>query len=643
MFDFIRTHTRLALGFMLLLIIPSFVFFGVQGYSRFSAQTQDTVAKVDGHAITRAEWDDSHKRNIDRLRREAPTLDPARFNTPALRRDTLDAIVRERVLLAAADKLHLFPTDARLARLFDSDPQYAGLRGPDGRISRELLVAQGMTPALFDQRLRQDFGVRQVLGGIVQTVPAAAMPASAALDAFLQRRAVQMQRYDAAAYRDKVTPTEGDIAAYYKANEAQFRAPEQASIEYVMLDLTALGQGLALTDADLRKAYTEGIARFSVPEERRASHILVKAEQGASSAERAKARAKAEALLAEVRKTPAAFAELARKNSDDPGSAAKGGDLDFFGRGQMVKPFEDAAFALKVGQTSDIVESDFGFHIINLTAVRGGQTRPFEEVRAEVDASARKAAAQKRWAEAAETFTNTVYEQSDSLQPVIDKLKLERKTATVLRTAAPGASGPLASSKLLDAIFAVDAVRNKRNTDAVEVGPNQLVAARVVKHAPARALPLAEVKDTVRARVVQAQAAALAHKEGQARVAALNAGPATEPLPTVLTVARGQSQGLPQALLDAALRADPAKLPLVTGVDLGDEGYVVLRVMQVLPREVPPGGEAALRDQYAQVWAAAEADAYVGSLKKRFKANITAAADAVVDAAPAEGAPAPGY
>lgn len=537
--------------------------------------------------------------------------------------------------MAAATKLHLFPGDARMARLFDSDPQYAGLRGPDGRLRAELLLAQGMTPAIFDQRLRQELGLKQVVAGVLLTAPASAVPASATLDAFMQRRAVQLQRFDAASYRERVKPSDDDVATYFKANAAKFMAPEQAGIEYVVLDIAALSQGLTLGEADLRKAYTDGIARFSTPEERRASHILVKAESSASSADRAKAKAKAEALLAEVRKSPAAFADLARKNSDDTGSAAQGGDLDFFGRGQMVKPFEDAAFALKTGETSAIVDSDFGYHIITLTAVRGGQTRPFEAVRGEIEAEQRKAAAQKRWAESAVTFTDTVYEQSNSLKPVIDKLKLELKTATVQRTLVPGVTGPLASAKLLDAIFAAESVRDKRNTDAIEVGQNRLVAARVVQHSPARPLPLDEVKDRVRQRLVDERSAELARQEGQARVAALSAGTSTEPLPIVMTVSRVQAQGMPRPLMDAALRADPAKLPVVTGVDLGAEGFFVMRVLQVLPREVPPGGEAPLRTQYAQAWAAAETEAYVASLKKRFKVDIKPAAFAPTETASA--------
>jgi peptidyl-prolyl cis-trans isomerase D len=424
-----------------------------------------------------------------------------------------------------------------------------------------------------------------------------------------------------------VNPTDADIEAYYKANESQFRAPEQAQIEYVQLDLEALGQGVQVSDDEARKFYEANAARYTAPEERRASHILVKADAGASADERAKAKAKAEQLLAEARKNPAAFAELAKKNSDDPGSAAQGGDLDFFARGAMVKPFEDATWALKPGEISNVVQSDFGYHVILLTSVRGGQRKPFEEVRAEIVAEVRKNQLARKWPEAAEQFTNTAYEQPDSLQPLMDKFKLARQTATVQRQAVAGSAGVLGSQKLLDAVFAVDAVKNKRNTDAVEVGPNQLVAARVVKHEPARTLALNEVKERVRERVIVAQAAALARSDAAARLAALQKAPG-EALPQSVVLSRMQTLGAPRQVTEAVLRADPAKLPYLTSVDLGDAGTFLLRVTQVLPREVPPGAEDTLREQLSQTWAGAEAEAYLAALKKRYKSEVKPAAAA---------------
>lgn len=633
MFDFVRNHTRLVLGFLLLLIVPSFVFFGVQGYSRFTEAGNETVAKIGGVPITRAEWDAAHARNVERVRRQSPDIDAQLLDTPRARRDTLEGMVRERVLLAAANELQLYPSVQRMAMLFDSDPQFAGLRGPDGRIDRDLLAAQGMTPEIFDQRLRQDFAMRQVLAGITQTPVAPPTMAAAAIDPLFQRREVQLQRFEPAAFLARVNPSDAEIEAYYKANEARFQAPEQAQIEYVVLDLEPLAKATVVSEDDLRTYYAENASRYTVAEERRASHILVNSPQDAPAAERQQARERAEALLAEVRKDPASFAAVARNNSQDPGSAERGGDLDFFGRGAMVKPFEDAVFAMKRGEISNVIESDFGFHIITLTDLRGGEKKPFEEVRAEIEAEVRRSLAQRRWAEVAEQFTNTVYEQPDSLDPVIESLKLEKRTATVQREPAPDATGALASAKLLQAVFATDSLRNKRNTDAVEVGPNQLASARAVVHTPARTLPLAEVRSAVRARLVQEQSAALARQEGQARLAALRAAPG-ETLPITLTVSRPQPQGLPPRVLESVMGADASQLPAVAGVDLGAQGYVVLRVTRVLPRDPSPGGDEALRLQYAQAWAAAEADAYLGALRKRFKADIAVPAAEEAASAP---------
>ena len=632
MFDFVRNNTRLALGLMLLLIIPSFVFFGIDGYKRFTDGTSTTVAKVDGLSITRGEWESMHQRVVDRARRQNPEQES--LDTPALRRETLDNLVRDRVLIAAANKLHLAPTDDRLRRLFAADPQYAQIRNPDGSVNRELLAMQGMSSEGFAQSLRQDMAVQQLIGGLTRSAFAPAAIASAGLDPLLQRREVQLQRFDPASYRAQQNPTDAQVEAFYKAQQASFKSPEKADIEYVVLDLAALAKGVTVSDEELRKFYADNAARFTAPEERRASHVLIKVDKDMSAADKAKAKARAEELLAQARKAPAGFAELARKNSQDPGSAAQGGDLDFFGRGAMVKPFETAAFSLKPGEVSEVFETDFGYHFLTVTGVRGGQKKPFEEVRAALETELRTAKAKAEWPKMAEQFTNTVYEQSDSLQPAIDKLKLDKKTATVLRTPAPGTTGLLASAKLLDAVFGSEAVSNKRNTDAVEVAPNQLVSARVVKHSPARTQELAEVKVAVSERLVIQMSAEQARKEGEARLAALKQAP-TDALPLTLVVSRAQAQGAPKSVIDAVMRVDAAKLPAVVGVDLQTQGYLVLRVTKVLPREAAPGGDAALQGQFAQAWAAAETEAYVAALKKRYKAEIKDGVSLVSDAASA--------
>jgi peptidyl-prolyl cis-trans isomerase D len=634
MFEFIRSHTRLFQGILVLLIFPSFVFFGVQGYSSFSDGSNTQVAEVDGRSITQVEWDAAHQRNIERFRQQMPNADVKLLDSPAVKRETLDGIVRERVLLAAAEHMHMGVSDERLQRVFSTDPQFAALRNPDGSVNRDLLMAQGMSSEMFAQSLRQDLAMRQVLQGIGTTAVAPKAVVDPSLDALLQRRQVEYQVFDAAAYRNKVNPSDADIEAFYQANQALFRTPEQARIEYVVLDLQTLQKSLSASEDELRRYYAENASRYTAAEERRASHILIKADKDMPAAERQKARAKADELLEQLRKSPGQFAELAKKNSDDPGSAERGGDLDYFGRGAMVKPFEDAVFVMKSGEISNVVESDFGFHIIQLTGQRGGEKKSFDSVRAEIEAEVKRQLAQKRFAEDAEQFTNTVYEQSDSLQPAIDKLKLDKRSATVERTPAPGATGPLASAKLLEAVFGNDALRNKRNTDAVETGASQLAAARVVEHLPARTLPLAEVKDQVRERLVAEQAAVQARKEGQALLAQLQKSADTK-LPETAVVGRIGSQGLPRSMVDAVLGADASKLPVPVGVDLGAQGYLVAKVTQVLPRDPAVANDQALQSQYAQAIAGAEMQAYYAALKSRYKAEIMPRVAAQAASAPA--------
>jgi peptidyl-prolyl cis-trans isomerase D len=627
MFDFFRRHTRVLQFALVLLIFPSFVFFGIQGYSRFTGGENTKVAAVAGHGITQAEWDAAHREQIERIRRQMPGVDVRMFDTPEMKAQSLDSLVRERVIQAAVRAANLYTSDERLLRKFTTDPELAFLRNPDGSVNQAALAAQGMSSEQLAERLRQDLTAKQVLTGLSGSAFAPAAATASALDAMFQQREVQVQRFDPKDYLAKVNPSDAEVEAFYKnpANAAQFQAAEKASVEYLVLDLDSLKGGIKVPEEELRTYYNENSARFTAPEERRASHILIKAEKGASADERAKAKAKAQALLDDIKNKGAVFADLARKNSDDPGSAERGGDLDFFGRGNMVKPFEDAAFALKTGETSGVIETDFGYHIIRVTAARGGEKKSFEAVRAEIEEERRKQIAQKEFAEKAVAFSNIVEDQSDSLGPAAEKFKLEiRKAKDVTRSPAPGAKGALAEAKVLEALFAADSVKNKRNTLAIDIGANQLVSARIVEHTPARQLPLAEVSSKVREQVKTAQAAELARKEGTARLAALQAAPQTALSEPVLAVSRAQARDLPRPVLDALLKAPVATLPAVLGVDLKEEGYAVARLIKVLGRDPAAGAPAQGQQQYAQAWADAESQAYYAALRQRFKVEIDA-------------------
>ena len=632
MFDFIRKHTKITMGFLFLLIVPSFVLFGLDGYTNQKDKSA-VVAKVDGQEILQTEWDRAHARETERMKASMPSLDAKLLDSPEAKYATLERLVRDRVLAAAVGSLKLSTSDQRLARELQENPEVAALRRPDGTLDmeryRQLLGAQGLSPEAFEANVRADLSIRQVLLGITNSGFSSNAAADTALGAYFEKREVQLATFSAAEFAAKLNPSEADLEQFYKANENLFQATEKANIEYVVLDVESLKKSVVVTDADLKTFYDQNAQRLGGKEERRASHILITAAKSLPDAERAKAKAKADELLAQVNKAPDSFADVARKNSQDPGSAPAGGDLDFFARDAMVKPFADAAFAMKKGDISAVVESEFGFHIIKLTDIKAPKVTSFEEMKPELELQAKNQQAQKKFSESAESFTNAVYEQADSLKQVAERFKLDVKTASgIARTPAAGVTGPLANAKFLNAIFAPDATDKKRNTQAVEVGSNQLVAGRVVDYTPARTQPFAEVKDAVRQRWLAKAGAEAARKEGAAKLSAWTAAPQEAVLQPAITMSRDQAQAqkLPPQLLDAALRSDAAALPAFKGVDLGAQGYVVVKVLKVLPRaESPPAAAKQERAQYSQAWSSAESTAYYNVLKERFKTEIKAA------------------
>ena len=626
MFDFVRNNTKIMMGILFLLIIPSFVLFGLEGYSRFNDKGA-VVAKVNGNKINQTEWDAAHKREVDRIRASMPNIDAKLFDTAQAKYATLERLVRDQVISAAAQKLQLVASDTRLARELQQSPVIAALRTADGKLDMErykqLAASQGMTPEMFEMQVRADLSNRQVIQGIQASAYATSAQTQTAMNAFMQRREVQILNFPATEYLGKITVSDADLQAYYDKNKDKYQSLESADIEYIVLDIESLRQSITLNEQDLKSYYDQNLQRLSSKEERRASHILITASKDAPEAEKKTARAKAEELLQLVKAKPASFADVARKNSQDPGSAVKGGDLDFFGRGAMVKAFEDAAFSMKKSDISELVESEFGYHIIQLTDIKAAKAQSFESLRPSLEADLKKQQAQRKYAELAETFSNTVYEQSDSLKPVADKLKLNIQKASQVARQATQPRGVLSHPGLLQAVFSEASLQKQRNTEAIEVAPSTLVSARVVKHQPAATLPFAEVKEFVKRALTQEKAADMAKAQGEQRLSALKASTGADNLPNAIVISREKPQRQLPKVVDAILRADPNKLPSVSGVDLGVQGFAVVRVTKVLPPE-DENKELMLQaqQQFTQLWGTAETQAYITHLKTLMKAEI---------------------
>src|SRR5256712_10095985 len=310
--------------------------------------------------------------------------------------------------------------------------------------------------------LGRDLLMRQPTGALADAGPAS----QAATRQFAQLRAQQREiaeyriQADAQLAQSKVTAEA--VRAFYDGNPARFQVPEEVGVEYLVLSTDALIVSEQVGADEIKAYYESNISKYGEPEQRRASHILIAVKRGADDAEKAKARERAAQILSQVRKSPGSFADLAKKNSGDPGSASQGGDLGFFSRGMMVRPFEDAAFRLKPNQISDLVESDFGFHIIKITGVKAGKMKSFEAARLEIERELKKQRAAKRFAEAAEAFSNLVYEQPESLGPAAERFKLivqHARGGTRQSAPVPG----LNNARLLAARFSDGSSKNRRN------------------------------------------------------------------------------------------------------------------------------------------------------------------------------------
>jgi peptidyl-prolyl cis-trans isomerase D len=611
---------------LLLLILPSFVFVGVSSYQERG--NDDGVATVDGRKITQQEWEAAQRRQIDQARQMmGAQFDQKLFDTPEAKQQVLDGLVAERAISAEVARSHLTTSNESLYKGIE---ERTGLRKPDGSFDvdayKAFLSSQGMQPQTFEARVRQEMSLQQLAGSIQGTAFAPRSVSSRLSDINDQQREVQELLFPAASFAAQVKVTDDMVKAFYEKNAALFQIPEQVKAEYVVFNADAVEKQVTVTDAEIADAYNKNKARFATPEKRSASHILITVAKDAKPADDAAAKAKAQAVLAEVQKAPNDFAKIAKAQSQDPGSAELGGDLGVVEKGLFDKPVEDAIFQLKEGETSGLVRSSFGYHIVKLTKVVPASQKSLEDARADIVAELKKAKMSSKYSELAEVFTNTVYEQADSLKPVADKLGLSIQTAEGL-TRAPNpalGSSPVNNAKFLTAIFARDALTNKRNTEAVEVSPSTLVAGRVVEFKPAAKRPLAEVEAAIRQRVTQEEATGLARQAGEAKLAALKASGDATGFGEVKVLSRTMQQPtVNQTAAIAVLKADVSKLPAYVGVEIPGQGYGVYRIAKV---SMPAQPDQARRKQEAESIARAvggsELYGYIEALKRKAKAKV---------------------
>jgi len=578
MFDLVRNNKRLMQIVLAIVALP-FAFWGIDSYQRVMSRAGE-VAEVSGQKISEQEFSESLRQQQDRLRGMlGRNFDASLLDSPAMRREVLDGMISQRLLMLHAARNHLTVSDETLVETTMSIPAFQ----VDGKFSRErydiALQNERMTPDMFDAALRRDLTVQQISSALAES----GFVSKTAAEQFAQVRAQQREISEHTVQADarRVQVPADTVRAFYDSNPARFQIPEEVQVEYLVLSAESLLATEQVDAGEVKKYYESNLAKYGEPEQRRASHILITVKSGAGDEDKRKARARAEGVLSKLRASPGAFAELAKKESGDSGSASQGGDLGFFSRGMMVRPFEDAAFRLKPGEISDPVESDFGFHIIKVTGVKPSKAKTLEQARPEIERELKKQQASRRFAEAADAFNNLVYEQSDSLKPAAEKFKLAIQQAQGITR--QGASVPaLNNPRLLAALFSDDSIKNKRNTEAVETSPGTLVSARVVNHKAASLRPFEQVKDGIAKQLAQQEAVATARKQGAELLGELRKGDASKVrFGAPKLVSRDDPKGLSPAAISQAFGLDAGKPPVYAGVD-SNEGYTIYRVSRVV-------------------------------------------------------------
>ncbi len=634
MLDFIRNHKRLTQIILLIFIIPSFIFVGIEGYKRFN--NADGVVKIKrdtgpfsflqkDYVITQQEWDNAVRKQVEMMRQQAAAqgrpFDAKLADSKEFKWQVLQQLVNKYVLQYAVSKENLSVPEQVV---IDKIRQIPGLVDNEGNFDQkkyeQILAGRGLTPEGHVAIMGQEMSMQQVPAPIQFSVIPSKTVGRRVINLFTQEREVQKRVFSLASYKNQVSVTDEDLTNYYNDHAKQFTIPEHADIEIVVLDQSAAEKSVKITDSDLQNYYNQNKDRFATPEQRRAQHILILTPRNAKDADKEEARKKAEEILAQARANPSRFGELAKTYSQDPGSAKNGGDLGYFARGKMVKEFSDATFALQKGDVSDIVQTEYGFHIIMVTDIKPAVPKTLAQVRESVMQELKRAQVAKKYAEMSEAFSNMVYEKSDSLKPVADAMGLQIHTFKDLQRdpeAAAKQNPMLANPTLLEKIFSDDCVKGKHNTESVEIAPQVLVSARIAQHYPAALIPFEKVRAGIQTAVTNQKALVLAKEAGEAELANLKAGGAVTGFSAPEKVSRPKIAQSGRLDLAPVMKADASKLPAYVGVERPEEGYVIYRVTKVIiPEKIDPRMEEAMNRQMTGTSSAQELYAYVEYLRK---------------------------
>jgi peptidyl-prolyl cis-trans isomerase D len=574
MFGYVENNKRTLQVILVIAILP-FLFFGLDSYQ--TGSSGGVVAIVGDSKIYQQEFDNSLRQRQEQLRQAlGENFDPAMMNSPEMQQAILDELIKQRLLMAQARAAGYAASDREVAQVIQSVEAFQENGSFDNERYTETLSRENLNPLTFEARLRGDLVRQQVRDTYLQSGFSSKEVVEKIIRLNEQQRSISVLSISFQAFLEKTKVENIEVDEYYEKHAQEFQIPEQVKVAYVIFSEDDLLAQVDISTEAVRAYYDGRLDEFGVSEERQAAHILIAAVTTDSQADQDAAKLKADELLQQLKQNPEKFSALAQKHSQDPGSADSGGDLGFFARGMMVQVFEDVAFSLNKDEISDVVKSDFGYHIIKLLAIKESEVLPFDEVREGIFNQLRKQEANNKFAEMADQFSNAAYEQSDVLEPAAELVGAKVQQSNWLTQGA--LAGGIWTEKLMNAVFSDDVIHNERNTDAIEVDVNTLVVARMSEHKPSGKRELTEVRTKIQQNLKRQQAKRLAVEEGELKLAQLNEGKNNDlKWGAIQNITRAAHGSLDTGLVRKTYRVDAGLLPQYVGAETLT-GYAVVRV-----------------------------------------------------------------
>lgn len=611
-----RTHKRWMMFIAMIFIIPSFVVTGIYSYNRMSDSEND-LATVGDTSITMMDFDNAKRQYLDNFRRQmGQSFKPNMLDTAEARASILAALISDRAISLEIASEYMNVGEADAINLVKQAPAFQR----DGKFSTEayqqFLNSMGKSDEQFVLELRRDLTRQMLLSAVSQTTQASNTVAQRIHDLLTEERTIRTFEIKPTAFLKSVSVTDAEAQSYYDQNKSLFAVPESVDIEYVVLSPESY-KNIKASEDDIKTFYEQNLQRFSTPEERRASHILIAVNNEKTDAD---AKKEADEIYKQLQADPSKFAQLAKSKSADPGSARQGGDLGFFQKGMMVPEFDNAVFSGKKGDLVAPVKTQFGYHIIKIVDVKAAQAKPLKEVRGEIEALYQQQAAIRAFAEDAENFSNMVYEQSESLQPVAERFGLKIQT---VKNVTRDFEDQLINPNVIEALYGFDVLEDKRNSNAIEVASNTLLSARVTAHHKQTVKTFDEVKGDIVATLKNQKATEAARAQGSADIAKLlDKKSASGKFGDKTVISRERPGAYAYEVVTAALRPDANKLPTYTGVQTQDGSYFVIEVQSSKKIEASPEQLAMRKAELAQLYSNPEQAAFISGLETKFGTQI---------------------